>query len=469
MKKQPSPKRKNLKCSRQNPATSNEISSFPSSHCTTILEGIREGIFAVDLNKKIIYFNPAAEDITGFKAQETIGRYCFDIFPTSLCQKKCPMDRRFALGGRQSNPHVFFTSKFGIQKSISLVTSALKNKAGEIIGGLEIFCDLTELEELKKELTSSFTHENIVGNNPKIIKILSFLPDIAESESSVFIEGPTGSGKELIARAIHSLSPRENGPFIAVNCSALPDTLLESELFGYTKGAFTGAVRKKAGRFLLANNGTLFLDEIANTSPKLQAELLRVLEDGEFTPLGETKPMKTDFRVVSATNLDLKHLVQENKFREDLYYRLNVAKISLPPLKKRKRDIPLLIDHFIHKFNLLKGKAIEGITSELLSVLTEYPFPGNIRELENIIEYAFISCKNGMIGINHMPIDLLDELDNQDKDFSGVTTSHDHEEIEKIETMLDRREYSREEMAQALGMSRTTLWRKMKKYNLISR
>ena len=443
-----------------------DVTTLPDSHCCAILESIGEGVFAVDLNKKITYLNPAAETITGFEARKAIGQYCFDIFRASICEAECPMDAVFASGDRQLTPRAFIISKSGYQKPISIVTSLLRDYDGKIIGGLEIFRDLSDLEKLRRELARSFTLEDIVGKHSKIREILSFLPDIAESESPVLIEGPTGSGKELIARAVHSLSPCKNGPFIAVNCAALPDTLLESELFGYAKGAFTGAVQKKSGRFLSAHNGTLFLDEIANTSPMFQGKLLRVLEDGEFMPLGETKPVKANFRMVSATNLKLKELVREDKFREDLYYRINVAKISLPSLKERKADIPFLIDHFIHKFNILKGRIVEGVTSDVLSFLMDYSFPGNIRELENVIEYAYIPCKGRIIRIEHLPKDLIDELSGQNINLSKVYTTFEHEEAEKIRVLLDQQGCSRQEAAKALRISRTTLWRKMKKYGL---
>ena len=466
MKKQHSQKQNISEPPSDKSSVSCEITSLPDSHCCAILESIGEGVFAIDLNKKITYFNPAAETITGFEARETIGQYCFDVFRASICETTCPMDAVFAGGDRQLTPRTFIISKSGYQKPTSVVTSLLRDHDGEIIGGLEIFRDLSDLEKLRRELASSFTHEDIVGKHSKIREILSFLPDIAESESPVLIEGPTGSGKELIARAVHSLSPCKNGPFIAVNCAALPDTLLESELFGYAKGAFTGAVQKKSGRFLSAHNGTLFLDEIANTSPMFQGKLLRVLEDGEFTPLGETRSVKANFRMVSATNLKLKELVQEDKFREDLYYRINVAKISLPSLKERKEDIPFLIDHFIHKFNILKGRGIESVASDVLSFLMDYSFPGNIRELENIIEYAYIPCKDRIIRMEHLPGDLIDELNRQNINLSKIYTTFEHEEAEKIRVLLDQRGDNRQEAAQALGMSRTTLWRKMKKYGL---
>jgi transcriptional regulator with PAS, ATPase and Fis domain len=376
---------------------------------------------------------------------------------------KCALDDTMKGGTPQVNLSALIISKSGIQKHINISTAVLRDEAGKVIGGVETFRDLTDIEKLRREIQRNFTYEDIVGRHPKIKDILSFLPDIAESDCPVLIEGPTGSGKELIARAIHNLSRRKDGPFIEVNCAALPDTLIESEMFGYRKGAFTGAIKDKAGRFFLAHRGTIFLDEISNTSRAFQADLLRVLEDREFIPLGDTKPVKTDFRIIAATNRDLKAMITEGSFREDLYYRLNVVKISLPPLRQRKEDIPLLIDHFIRKFNLIKGAAIQGVSPEVLSFLMDYPFPGNVRELENIIEYAFISCKGHLIEIGHLPDDLLDTSNGK-----GVSMSdQEKEELQKIRTILDRYPKNRLEAARALEMSRTTLWRKMKKYRLI--
>jgi len=438
-----------------------------ASPCCTILESISDGVFTVDFEKRITFFNRAAEFITGFKAEEAIGQYCFDIFRANTCHDKCPMDAATA-GHPQINVRARIIDKSGEQKPICINTALLKDSQGKILGGVETFRDLSELERLRRELSRSFTSEDIVGNHPKIREILSILPDIAESESPVLIEGPTGSGKELFARAIHNLSPRKDHPFIAVNCAALPETLLESELFGYSRGAFTGALRNKPGRFLLADKGTLFLDEIGNTSPAFQADLLRVLEDGEFMPLGETKALRVDVRVVAATNVDLKKLILQGRFREDLYYRLNVVKISLPALRERKEDIPLLIDHFIQKFNLIKGRAIRGVTPDVLSYLMGYPFPGNIRELENIIQYAFIRCKADLIGLEHLSEELFEKADDQKGFLSDLHASHHPEEVEQIRSLLNRYEGNRIETAKALGISRSTLWRKIKKYGLVN-
>ena len=444
-----------------------KITSGLATPCCTVLESISDGVFTVDFEKRITFFNRAAEFITGFKAEEAIGQYCFDIFRANTCHDKCPMDAATA-GHPQINVRARIIDKSGEEKPICINTALLKGPQGEILGGVETFRDLSELERLRRELSRSFTSEDIVGNHPKIREILSILPDIAESESPVLIEGPTGSGKELFARAIHNLSPRKDHPFIAVNCAALPETLLESELFGYSRGAFTGALRNKPGRFLLANKGTLFLDEIGATSPAFQADLLRVLEGGEFMPLGETKALRVDVRAVAATNVDLKKLVLEGRFREDLYYRLNVVKISLPALRERREDIPLLIDRFIEKFNLLKGRAIRGVTTDALTFLMNYPFPGNIRELENIIQHAFIRCKADLIGLEHLPEELFEKTDYRKESLSDLQTLHHPGEVEQIRSLLNRHGGNRIETAKALGISRSTLWRKIKKYGLVN-
>lgn len=409
MRKRRTPRCANSKRLKKDGGTHCQLLSLPPSHCCTIVESVSEGVLTVDLEKRVTYLNPAAETMTGFTAPEAVGQKCFDILRADVCELRCPVDDIRAGGESQFEERVFIINKSGKQMPVAIGISPLRDERGKMIGAVETIRDLSELEELRKQASRSYTDEDIVGNHPRMKEILSFLPDIAESESAVLIEGPTGSGKELIARAIHQLSPRKAGPFVAVNCAALPETLLESEIFGYAKGAFTGAVRNKAGRLSLANRGSLFLDEISSTSVAFQADLLRVLEEGEFTPLGGTRTLKSDFRVITATNLELKRLVKEGKFREDLYYRLNVAKISLPPLRERREDIPLLVEHFIRKFNALKGRFVQGVMPEVVSFLIGYPFPGNIRQLENIIEYAFITCKGRFIGMEHLSREFVEE------------------------------------------------------------
>jgi len=434
-------------------------------HCFVLLENLSECIFTIDLKKKINSFNHAAETITGFKRQEAIGQHCFDIFRTNICAKRCVMDQSLANGAPQQDILAFIINRAGDQIPISISTSFLRDEENNIIGLFGIFRDLSELEKLRRQITRTFGHEDIIGKDPKMREILAFLPDIAESDSAVLIEGPTGSGKELFARAIHYLSSRQKGPFIAINCGALPDSLLESEIFGYKKGAFTGAGKDKPGRFLLADKGTLFLDEICNISTSFQKDMLRVLEDGEFTPLGDTKPLKTDCRIIASTNRDLKAMIKEGTFREDLYYRINVVKISLPPLSERRGDIPLLVEHFIHKYNLLKGRAMHGVTHEALSHLMGYPFPGNVRELENIIEYAYILCKDDYIGIEHLPMDVRDWFKTQNRP-SSISAILSNEEAEKIRQILNKHGGNRLAAARELGINRSTLWRKINKYGL---
>jgi PAS domain S-box-containing protein len=449
------------------PFVSCEISSAFVSPCCTILESISDGVFTVDLEKKITSFNHAAELITGFKAVEAIGQSCVDILRTSVCAGSCPIEKTLGSGEPQTNAHAEIITKSGGRRPVSISTTALRNERGEIVGGVETFRDLSDLERLRREISRDYTYEDIVGQHHKIRDILSLLPDIAESDSPVLITGPTGSGKELFARAIHNLSSRKDGPFVPVNCAALPDTLLESELFGHARGAFTGAVKSKPGRFMLAHKGTLFLDEIGSTSPAFQADLLRVLEGGEFTPLGDTRTLKADFRIVAAANQDLKKMVGEGGFRQDLFYRLNVAGIALPPLSERKEDIPLLVEHFLQKFNLIKRRSIQGVTEEARSFLMHYSFPGNIRELQNIIEYAFIRCKGDLIGLEHLSQDLFEGM----SDSSGYPQKSDilsqEGEARQIHLALQQQQWNRDLAAKALGMGRTTLWRKMKKYGLL--
>jgi len=439
-----------------------DITSVVRSPCCTILESISDGVFTIDPDKRITSFNRAAECITGFKKEEAVGQYCFDVFRANICVGRCALDETVSSGKPIVNLPALIISKQGDPKPIRLSTAILTNESGTIVGAVETFRDVSELEELRRWAHSRFVPKDIVGRHPRIVEILSFLPDVAESESAVLIEGPTGSGKELIARAIHQLSPRKKGPFIAVNCGALPDSLLESELFGYVRGAFTGATRSKPGRFQMADRGTLFLDEISMTSLKFQADLLRVLEDGEIPPLGGTRTVKIDVRIVAASNKDLGKLMREGRFRQDLYYRLNVVKISLPALRERKPDIPLLADHFIRRFNLSKERNIQGVSPAALAFLMSHPFPGNVRELENIIEYAFIACKGSTIDIHHLPKDLVEER----KDATLHPSERERTEAETIRALLERNAGDRHEAARALGMSRTTLWRRMKKYGI---
>ncbi len=368
-----------------------------------IFSSIADGLFTVDTDWNITYFNEAAQRITGIPAEEAMGNKCWDVFRSSLCDGQCAIGKCIKEGGRIVNKPVFIIRADGTKLPVSISASPLRNSDGEILGGVETFRDLTEINVMRKKVKDLQTFEDIVGHSPALDKIFKILPQVSNSEATTLLLGESGTGKELFARAIHNLSPRKNGPFVAVNCGALPDNLLESELFGYKAGAFTDARTDKPGRFELAEGGTIFLDEIGDLPGKLQVKILRFLQEKTFEPLGGVKPVQADIRIVAATNHDLKQRVSDGLFRQDLFYRLNVVTLRLPSLTERREDIPLLIDHFVDEFNVLQDKEITGVSKEVLTILMHHDFPGNIRELENILEYAFILCPSGPILVDHLP------------------------------------------------------------------
>jgi len=430
-----------------------------------ILDSIADGVFTIDNDKNITSFNKAAEKITGVKKEHARDQKCFDIFQANICQTSCALEKTLKTGKEIIDLSINILNKEGKTVPISISTAVLKDKNGKVMGGVETFRDLSSLEELKKEISKQYTFEDIISKNHHIQKIFDVLPDIAESESTVLIQGASGSGKELFARAIHNLSPRKGRPYVVVNCGALPDTLLESELFGYVKGAFTDAKKDKPGRFALAEGGTLFLDEIAELSTALQVKLLRVLQQKEYEPLGATQPLKAHVRIIAATNKDLSQLLARGLFREDLYYRLNVVKIDLPSLSTRREDIPLLIEHFINQFNLKKGKKISGISTEVMEMIMKHEFPGNVRELENLIEHAFVLCHGSQIGVEHLPVDFVKKLGGEKVTTPQVNILKDAEAKVIIET-LKKWGGNRAKAAQELGIDKSTLWRKMKTLNI---
>jgi len=433
-----------------------------------ILDSVADGVFTIDEKGEITFFNRAAEDITGFTKEEALGHNCFDIFRANICQTNCALKETIKTGREIINLPINIINKDGKELPISVSTAVIRDERGKIIGGVETFRDLSAIEELRKELRQQYTFQDIVSKNHSIQEIFQILPDIAESDSTVLIQGPSGSGKELFAKAIHNLSLRKDKPFIKVNCGALPDNLLESELFGYVRGAFTDAKKDKPGRFTLADGGTIFLDEIGDMSPTLQVKLLRVLQDREYEPLGGTRTVKVDVRVVVATNKDLLTLVQSRQFRDDLYYRLNVVKIGLPPLSRRREDISLLVDHFVEKFNLKMGKNLSGVSHEVMAFLMRYDFPGNVRELENIIEHAFVMCKGEVIEVRHLPTELIDRSKEALSEEKEVDRPLQMAEAESIRKALERNRGNRLRTARELGIDRTTLWRKIKRYGIVA-
>jgi PAS domain S-box-containing protein len=442
--------------------------SGPDHFFHVILDSVADGVFTINEKGEITFFNRAAEEITGFTKEEALGHNCFDIFRANICQTNCALKQTVNTGKEVINLPINIINKDGKEIPISISTAVLRDQGGKIIGGVETFRDLSAIEELKKELRQQYTFQDIVSKNHTIQEIFQILPDIAESDSTVLIQGSSGSGKELFAKAIHHLSLRGDNPFIKVNCGALPDNLLESELFGYVKGAFTDAKRDKPGRFSLAHKGTIFLDEIGDMSPALQVKLLRVLQDGEYEPLGGTSSVRVDVRVVAATNKDLIALVQSRQFRDDLYYRLNVVKIDLPPLSHRREDIPLLVEHFVEKFKLKTGKILSGVSHEVMSFLMRYDFPGNVRELENIIEHAFVMCKGEIIELRHLPPELVESAKETVVEAKEVNKPLQTAEAEVIRKALERNEGNRLRTARELGIDRSTLWRKIKRYGIVA-
>ena len=429
-----------------------------------ILDSIADGVFTVNLEGRITSFNRSAQKITGFSREEAVGQYCFDIFRTDICEAGCPLDESMKSGKQIVDRTATILAKDGREVPINMSTAVLRDKSDEIVGGAETFRDLSAIEELRRELLGKYSFGDIVSKNKKIQEILAILPDMAESTSTVLIEGPSGSGKELFARAIHDLSPRKDKPYVKVNCGALPETLLESELFGYRKGAFTDARTDKPGRFDLADGGTIFLDEIGDLAMSLQVKLLRVLQERTFEPLGATETVKVDVRVIAATNRKLADLVARREFREDLYYRLNVIRIELPPLAERREDIPLLIDHFVRRFNAVTGEDVRALSREAVELLMRHDFPGNVRELENAIEHAFVLCRGKTIEPRHLPAEIARSKKAASTGRADVLREA---EAQALRTALERVGGNRERAARELGIHRVTLWRKMRRYGLI--
>jgi len=429
-----------------------------------ILESISDGVFTVDMEWVVTSFNRAAEEITGVPRKEAIGRRCGEVFRSSMCGEECALQQTLKTGKPVIGKSGYIINSDGNRIPISISTAVLRDTKGRVTGGAETFRDLSEVESLRQELDGKFHVGELSSRSPLMQRMFEILPAIAASPSTVLILGETGTGKELVARTLHTLSPRSQGPFIAVNCGALPDTLLESELFGYKSGAFTGANRDKPGRFALARGGTIFLDEIGEVSPAMQVRLLRVLQERTYEPLGAVRSESSDARVIVATNRDLSALVRQGVFREDLYYRVNVVRIELPPLRRRKEDIPLLAKQFIARFNLLQKKAVPGIGAETLSLLMAHDWPGNIRELENAIERAFILCNEGEISIGHLPEELRAHgTAGRDCD---VRSAHEIIDAQAIHASLERNAFNRLAAASELGIHKTTLFRRMKKLGI---
>lgn len=425
-----------------------------------IFNSICEGVFTVDHECRITSFNKAAEKMSGFNREEAVGQYCFDIFRSDICQTRCALRNTLANGKSIHDMRVTIITREGRKVPISVSTTILRDHGNNRIGAVEFFRDLSEIENLRNQLDDAKQVGKLVSCNIQMQKIFSLLPQIAESECSVLIQGPSGSGKELIAEAVHNFSPRRNNRYIRINCAALPESLLESELFGYSKGAFTDAKRDKPGLFMLAQGGTLLLDEIGEMPVALQSKLLRVLNNGEFQPLGSTRTLRTDARILSTTNRDLEQEIRHKRFREDLFYRINVINLHIPPLSARIEDLPVLIDHFIGRLRDKRLKDIHGVSDDVLQLLRRYAFPGNIRELENAIEHAFVLSSSDTIQVEDLPERIQNATNN-----NGHRLPEGGEKAIILEA-LHRHDWNKSQAARELGMDRSTLWRKTKKYGI---
>jgi PAS domain S-box-containing protein len=437
----------------------------PSKHTDyqSILNSITDGVLTVDHNMIITSFNRAAERITQVRRAEALGRHCFEVMRAEVCESGCPIKKSIKTGKPRRNIPVFIVRADNKRIPISVTTGIVRDDKGNVIGGVETFRDLSELNKLRREIYKKHSFEDIVSKNHQMLQLFSILPHVAESHSTVLIQGASGTGKELLARAIHNHSPRRSAPFMAVNCGALPDTLIESELFGYQAGAFTDAKHSKPGRFALVHDGTIFLDEIGDISAAMQMRLLRVLENRTYTPLGATTTQQMNARVIAATNRNLKDMITAGQFREDLFFRINVVGLRLPPLRERKEDIPLLVDHFIERFNTLTGKQIVGISPDALAALALYDWPGNVRELENAIEHAFVLCLDGMIRLAHLPEQIQPKIESLQL---PVETSLKAIEKQAIIRALNHNNWRKMATARELGIDKNTLRRKILRYDI---
>jgi len=440
------------------------IQPYDSGILEAIFDSVADGILTVDKEYRITSFNHGAEKVTGFRAAEAMGKHCFKILRADICQSECALKKAIRENQAFIKYPITIMDANGEKISISISAAPLKDKSGSVIGGIETFRNLALIEELHRKVQGVASFQDIIARSKIMKEIIALLPRIAESDSTVLIDGESGTGKDLIAKAIHSISPRKDGPMVAVNCGAIPDTLLESELFGYVAGAFTDARKDKPGRFAQAHNGTIFLDEIGDVSPALQVRLLRVLQDKSFQPLGSTKTIRTDVRIITATNKNLAEEVQEGRFRQDLFYRINVVGITLPPLRDRKEDILLIAESFIDRMNFIRKKNISGLSPRTIGAFMNHDWPGNIRELENVIEHAFVLCEKDLILCQHLPDSFTCKDDELEITPAGRTLSQI--EAKAIQDALERNGWNHSAAARELGIDKSTIWRKIKTLNL---
>ena len=427
---------------------------------TSLLDNLTDGVMAHDLDRRIYYFNEAAQRITGHDAAEVIGRDCHEVFTGRFCGGDCS----FCEGNRTTRPRVrypeSFTRRSGDVRELEMSVVTVHAPSGEETGALVIFRDITEIRHVRRKLEESRGFQGIIGRHPLMLKLYDTIQEVCDADVPILVQGESGTGKELVANALHQLSPRASGPFVPVNCGALPEGVLESELFGHVKGAFTGAIRDKKGRFELAEGGTIFLDEIGEISTHIQVRLLRVLQERSFIPVGGERTIRTAAGIICATNRDLKELTAQGLFREDLYYRLAVVPFTLPPLRERAGDITLLVDHFIEKFSSDTGKQVSGVSREAMELLMRYHWPGNVRELINAIQYGMIKCQGGMLDLRHLPPELSEKSTSAFRVGPGRPVTIDPGAVARA---LEETGGNKARAARRLGISRTSLYRILRK------
>jgi PAS domain S-box-containing protein len=434
----------------------------------TILDNIPSGVYTVDRDMILLSFNRSLERITGYRAEEEIGRRCAEVFRSDFCEAGCPLKRAMRTGETLRGIEINMRAKDGTVIPISSCTAVIKDEAGLPIGGICTFRDLRELHAVPFPREQVREFQGMLSKNPKMHEIFDLVETIAESDVNVLIEGESGTGKELIARAIHRLSARAGRPFLGVNCASLNENLMESELFGHVRGAFTGAFKDRMGRFEMADGGTLFLDEISEIGLHLQAKLLRVIQEREYQRVGETSTRKTDVRILSATNRRLKDLISRGMFRDDLYYRLNVVSITLPPLRERKEDIPILADHILNRAAGSSPTRARSFSPLSMQALLEYPWPGNVRELENAVERARICSRGAVIEESALPAETRRRVAALPRGTGSLAEKSRDPGADRIRETLARFGWNRTETAAWLGISRVTLWRRMKQLGLVS-
>jgi PAS domain S-box-containing protein len=432
-----------------------------------VLDAVSDGVIITNLERRIVFINETARRLLRYSEGEVADARCKSITQTSECEYSCPMTRAVQTGQDLVGLPMWYRTKDGQLLNCRTNVMLLRDDAGKVVGGVEVFSDITQIARLQESAEERFSFSNIIGHNRSMQEVFDLIRMVAETDSTVLITGESGTGKEMVANAIHFNSTRRTRAFVKVNCAALNEGVLESELFGHVRGAFTGAIADKMGRFELAHGGTIFLDEIAEIPPSTQVKLLRVLQEGELERVGSSKGVKVDVRVVAATNRDLAAALDDGSFRQDLFYRLNVFRIVLPPLRDRKDDIPLLVDYFVKKIAAkMPSKNLDRIETEALARLMDYRFPGNIRELENLVEHAAIRCQDGIIRTRDLPLPSATPPEEAAAPLYQIHSPLETLERDLILKTLDANDWKISKTAQRLGISRVTLWRKMKEYGV---